>query len=215
MLQAAVHSCSECPLGDKGSCRFKPRRLGSGARLWAQGEDEVPLLFVKEGVLGVSASDAGGRELVAGVRGPRSMLGLEGLRGQVARGTVVALTDAVVCSITATALKAQMSLDETKTLLDFALDELSQATRDSDLRTGPALSRVARFLLRYGSLLMPGRRAPFSKRHVAALLDVRPETMSRALRSLTEAGLISSARSIQIRDAVRLEAVSRGDTLPG
>lgn len=213
MLRDSVRNCEECPLGPTTACRFKPKKLEAGTQAWGQGDDELPLLFVKEGVLGVSASDAEGRELMAGVRGPRSMLGLEALRDQPARATVVALTEATVCSATPRTLKPQLSLSETTTLLDFALDELTQATRDADLRTGPALSRVARFLLRYGSLLAPGRRAPFSKRHVAALLDVRPETMSRCLRTLAEAGLITSTRAVGVKDAVKLESVASGHLL--
>lgn len=213
MLRDSVRNCEECPLGPQGVCRFKPKKLDAGTQVWGQGDEELPLLFVKEGVLGVSASDAEGRELMAGVRGPRSMLGLEALRQQPARATVVALTETTVCSATPKTLKPQLNLSETTTLLEFALDELTQATRDADLRTGPALSRVARFLLRYGTLLAPGRRAPFSKRHVAALLDVRPETMSRCLRTLAEAGLITSTRAVGVKDAAKLESVASGHLL--
>jgi len=213
MLKEGVKSCGECPLGPESRCRFAPKKVAAGTQVWSQGEDEVPLLFVKEGVLGLTASDADGRELLAGVRGPKSMLGLEALRNEPARATVVALTETTVCRTTVRDLGPDRTPHESATLLDFALDELGQQSRDVDLRSGPALSRVARFLLRHGSLLAPGRRAPFSKRHVAALLAVRPETMSRCLRTLEREGLISEGKAVVVKNRARLEAVASGESL--
>jgi CRP/FNR family transcriptional regulator len=196
----------------RGVCHFKPRRFDAGAQLWNQGEDQASLVFVKDGLLGVNSTDAEGRELCAGVRGPRSMLGLEALRGESAKATAIALTDATVCSAWAAGLQEQLNHDETKTLLNFVLDELVQMTRDSDLRTGPALSRVARFLVRHGRLMAPGKRAPFSKHHAAQLLAVRPETFSRCLRVLEDAGVID-ARDLSVRDLSRLEGFATGQAM--
>lgn len=168
-----------------------------------QGAPQVALAFVKDGLFGLSATDAEGRELLVGVRGPNSMLGLESLSHAPARAQVVALTDATVCS-TLEPLDAEQALQ-------FALDELSQVTRDAELRVGSALSRVARFLLRYGPLLAPRRRGPFSKRHVALLLGLRAETFSRALRRLIDGGLMSS--SLEVRSLSRLQRVADGEPL--
>ncbi len=211
MLRDAVHGCDECPLGPARTCRFTPRTLPPGGQALRQGEAAPPLLFVKAGVLGVSATDTEGRELLTGVRGPRSMLGFEALRDEASRTTAVALTGATVCS--AATFDPPLSRAEQATLLGFALDELAQAGRDADLRSGPALSRLARFLLRYGELLAPKRRAPFSKRHVAALLDMRPETLSRCLRVLADAGLVSARAQVRVKDSARLEAVANGGQL--
>ncbi len=208
MLHPAVPSCDQCALGACPPCRYKPRAIDRGERLWAQGDQPAAVIFVKEGVLGLSATDANGRELSAGVRGPRSMLGLEGLSQQPARSSVVALTPAVVCSLPATEVRTNLSLREATTLLDLALDELAQSARDAALRVGPAISRVARFILDYGALCVPGARAPFSKRHIAELLDLRAETMSRSLRVLVDAGLIRPG--LRVCDEAALEAVAQG-----
>lgn len=174
-----------------------------GAQLWEQGAPGVALAFVKEGLFALSAVDSEGRELLAGVRGPSSMLGLESLSRVPARTQVVALTDATVCS-TREPLEAPAALS-------FALDELSQVTRDAELRVGTVLSRVARFLLRYGELLAPRQRGPFSKRHVALLLALRAETFSRALRQLIDAGVVSS--TLEVRSLARLQRVADGESL--
>jgi CRP-like cAMP-binding protein len=203
LLHEAVHDCGACPLGPHATCQFKPRKVEAGTQLWGQGEAEVRLSFVKEGLFGISATDAEGRELLAGVRGPRSMLGLEALASEpVARATVVALADSTVCV-------TREAPTDTKALLDFALDELGQMTRDADLRSGPALSRLARFILRHGALVAPGQRAPFSKRHVAQLLGLRPETLSRCLRELLDEKLVDA--HLAVLDSAKLQRLAEGE----
>lgn len=211
MLRPAVCTCDECPLGRRGGCRFRPRAVESGAGLWGQGERLTELVFIKSGVLGVSASDADGRELVGGVRGPQSLLGFEGLRAEPARTSVVALTDAVVCSAPVAATPPSAS--ELEALFQLALDELAQSARDLELRAGPALGRVARFLSRHAALLAPYHRDAFSKRHVATLLDMRPETLSRCLRRLSRMRLIAQRPTLRVLDPEGLAALAEGEAL--
>jgi CRP-like cAMP-binding protein len=224
MLETPVSSCGACPLGSSGSCQFVPRSVESGTRLGMQGEVPREVVFVKEGVLALSATDAAGHELMAGVRGPRGMIGLEALKGHPSRASVVALTDAVVCSVDAGHLRATAGLDSARpatspqvavtasALLQVTLDELDATQRDADLRSGPALTRVARFILAYSRVMRPNSKVAFSKRHVAALLDVRPETMSRCLKKLVDDGLIVSEPRVEVRDEARLAEVARGGT---
>jgi len=211
MLRPALCTCEECPLGRREGCRFRSRHVESGEALWGQGERLHELVFVRSGVLGVSTSDAGGRELVAGVRGPQSLLGFEGLRDEPARTNVVALTDAVVCA--APASTGARSAHELEALFQLALEELSVSARDLELRAGPALGRVARFLARHTELLAPYQRAAFSKRHVAALLDLRPETLSRCLRRLARLRLIAVRPTLRVLERERLAALADGDSL--
>ena len=222
MLDAPVPSCTECPLGATGGCAFIPRKVPAGTQLWPQGEVPRELIFVKSGLLALSATDSAGQELGAAVRGPRSLLGFESLRGQTARASVEALTDAVVCTATPTTVRQRTGLQgsgfgpsaelaaSASALLQLTLDELLRVERDGDLRSGSAVSRVARFVLHSGALIASGQHAPFSKRHVAALLGLRPETMSRCLRALKTAGLITSGREVRILDEPRLRELARG-----
>lgn len=224
MLEPPVTSCESCPLHRGGTCLFVPRAIDAGARVSLQGEVPREVSFVKEGVLALSTTDAAGEELMAGVRGPRSMLGLEALRGQPSRASSVALTDAVLCSIDAATLRASTGLESggsaaapnplqaqaASALLTVVLDELEATQRDADLRTGTAISRVARFILAYARVMRPNSKVAFSKRHVAALLDIRPETMSRCLKALAGDGLIRSEPRVEVLDEVRLAEVARG-----
>ena len=88
MLDAPIPSCTECPLGATGGCAFIPRKLPAGTQLWPQGEVPRELVFVKSGLLALSATDSAGQELGAAVRGPRSLLGFESLRGLAARSSL-------------------------------------------------------------------------------------------------------------------------------
>ena len=82
--------------------------------------------------------------------------------------------------------------------------------QDAALQRGTALSRVAHFILKGGPLIASGRQAPFSKRHVAALIGLRPETLSRCLRELEGMGVISAGRKITVLDEARLRELSEG-----
>jgi CRP-like cAMP-binding protein len=181
------------------------------------------IVFVKDGLVSITANDATGHEVMSAVRGPRALLGFEALRNRPARGAVDALTDVQVCSAEpttvrhwvglvngATAPSARDTSASATALLNLALDELDRTARDIDLRSGPALARVARFLVASAQLIDAGRQAPFSKQHVAQLLGIRAETMSRCLKKLQTAGLIESGRTVTIRDAERLAEVARG-----
>jgi len=183
--------------------------------LWAQGDVPRELLFIKQGVVALAASDADGQETVTAIRGPKSLLGLEALRNQPAPASVQTLTDAVVCSATPELVKQRTGLlnsectaaeraEQSRALLELTLDELLRVERDVGLRTGSALSRVARFLMVGGNLMESGRRAPFSKSRVAALLGLRPETMSRCLGELKSAGVITDDSRIHVNDAMAL-----------
>lgn len=224
MLENPVHECGDCPLNSGGRCPFVNRRIPAGTTLWSQGDVPREVVLVKDGLVSLTSNDATGHEVLSAVRGPRSLLGFEALRNQPARGAVDALTDVQVCSAEPTTVRHWVGLAEgavvappsrdtsasATTLLNLALDELDRTTRDIDLRSGPALSRVARFLLASSKLIDAGRQAPFSKQHVAQLLGIRAETMSRCLKKLQTAGLIESGRTVKIRDTEHLAEVARG-----
>lgn len=220
MIDASVSSCLECPLGAHGACVFIPRKVPAGTQLWPQGEVPRELLFVKWGLLARVSIDVDGNEVASSVRGPRSLLGMESLRGQPARASVAALTEAVVCAASPLTVRQSTGLHSpaarqptvheanTRALWQLTLDELLRVERDGELRGGTAASRVARFILLGGGLMVSGRAGAFSKRHVAALLGMRPETMSRCLRTLSSQGLIASGQEVRILDLAGLKEVA-------
>lgn len=98
MLDSPVHGCSDCPLNSQGRCPFVARRVPAGTTLWSQSDVPREIVFVKDGLVSITANDATGHEVMSAVRGPRALLGFEALRNRPARGAVDALTDVQVCS---------------------------------------------------------------------------------------------------------------------
>ncbi len=221
MFSAPVKACSECPLRSSGRCPFVMRKVEAGTTLWSQGDIPQQVAFVREGLLSMQASGVNGTEVISAVRGARAMVGFEGLRSQPARASVETLVETELCVGDARDVRAWAGLDPATSdnrspipiaspLLNLALEELDRAALDLDLRSGPAVSRLARFLLASANLIASGRQAPFSKQHVAHLLGIRPETLSRCFKALQVAGCIESGRTIRLVDQVKLKAVAEG-----
>lgn len=213
MFASPIESCDLCALGKNGPCLFRPRAFKAGSGLLHQGEVNRSVHFVKDGVVGLTATDATGEEVLSSVRGPNTVLGLESLQERPAPFTVTALEDTTVCSASALQVRRETDLDATSNLtssfLGLVLAEHANTQRDADLRAGQARARVAKFLVAAARLVKPGKKSAFSKAHVAALLGIRPETLSRCLRKLSEEGLIGEDR-LEVIDEAALGEVARG-----
>ncbi len=211
MLERPVHECGDCILNSGGRCPFVAKKVKAGATLWMQGDVPREVVFIRDGLFSLSATEPSGTETLTSVRGPRALVGTESLQGRPASVSVEALTDATVCAAEANVVQRWLGpATAANSLLTLALDELARQARELNLRSGPSLARVARFLMEYAKLIDGGRQAPFSKQHVARLLGMRAETLSRCLRQLVDAGIIESGRHVVICDPDKLGQVARG-----
>lgn len=211
MLDTPVRDCKECSLGIAGRCPFVSKKLKAGQTLWMQGDVPRELVFVKDGMLTLSSTEPSGTETLSTVRGARSLVGPEALQGRPSAVTVEALTDATVCSADANTVQRWLGPPgPAASLLSLSLEELARNARDLNFRSGPSLARVARFLLEYSRLIDAGRQAPFSKQHVARLLGMRAETLSRCLRQLVDEDVVESGRHVTVKDPDRLSHIARG-----
>lgn len=222
MFEKPVDSCALCPLHAGGRCAFVPRKVSAGERLWDQGEVPPEVMFVQSGTVALTAVDSEGGHWWNGVRGPRSLLGVESIQGRPARARAEVVTDASLCTADPVMLRVQMGTDGsppqyaelTAALVPLLLEELDRRSEETQGRSGTALSRVARFILEHSEVVASGQRGPFSKRHVASMLGIRPETMSRCLAALTKDGLITVGRHITVNDRAKLEAVASPPRVP-
>jgi CRP/FNR family transcriptional regulator, cyclic AMP receptor protein len=211
MFELPVHACTDCALNGSGRCPFVNKKIKAGQTFWMQGDVPRELFFVKDGLVTLSSTEPSGTETLSTVRGPRSLVGTEALQGRPSPVNVEALTDVTVCAADANTVQRWMGpATPAATLLGLTLDELNRNARDLNFRSGPSLARVARFLLEYARLIDAGRQAPFSKQHVARLLGMRAETLSRCLRQLVDDKLIESGRHVSILDVEKLTQVARG-----
>ena len=216
--EAEVTECKRCPVGiasgvaERGRCPFVPRKRAAGAVLHVAGEGVDRVSFIKKGAVLITRSVD--EERVEGtpwaIRRPGSFLGLEGLVGTQHLDSARALTDVTLCSATLEAIEAWLASRRTaaRVVLDSAL---RSGTRERPLRgnaDGTAPRRAASWLLENADRRLPGA---MSRRVMAGLLGMRPETLSRALRTLAQRGAIRHGRSsIEILDRGRLRAIASG-----
>lgn len=219
MLQKPVDSCASCPLHAGGRCAFVPKKIEAGELLWNQGEVPPSVLFVQRGTVALTGKDSTGHQWWNGVRGPRALLGTEAIQGKPARAKAQVVSDSDLCMADPVALRVQLesgapSGDLSSALVPLLLDELDRRSDEMQGRSGSALARVAHFILEHSEVVAGGQRGPFSKRHVASMLGIRPETMSRCLAALAKDGIITVDRHVTVNDRARLEAAATPPALP-
>jgi CRP-like cAMP-binding protein len=211
--------CRRCRVGiasgvaERRQCPFVPRNRAAGAVLHVAGEAVERVAFVKCGAVLVMRSVD--EDQVEGtpwaIRRAGSFLGLEGLVGTHHLDSARVLTDVTLCSATLDAVQAW--LDTRRTAARVVLDSvLRSGGLERPLRgnaDGTAPRRAASWLVKNADSQFAGA---LSRQVMAGLLGMRPETLSRALRTLAERGAIRHGRaSIEILDRARLRAIASGD----
>lgn len=219
MLQKPVESCAGCPLHAGGRCAFVPRKVEPGHTLWEQGEVPPEVLFVQRGTVALTGKDSAGGQWWNGVRGPRSLIGTEAIQGKPARASARVVSESELCTADPVALRVQLEKagqagELASALVPLLLEELDRRSDEMQGRSGSALARVAHFILEHSDVVAGGQRGPFSKRHVASMLGIRPETMSRCLAALAKDGIITADRHVTVNDRARLEAIAFPPALP-
>lgn len=210
MIQFPVSACHVCPLGSStdARCPFTPNTLPAGAVITAQGERSYRVGFVREGVVSLTRVEEDGSESVS-LRGPRSFLMSESLRGDSSPFEVRALSEVRLCSLESAAAADWIGppTSPARKILDLILGDLEQRQRDVSWRSGDAVARTARFLLTVG--LHPPGVPPLQKQLVARLLGMRPETLSRALRYLSDHELIERGAEGKVKNEAELNLVAQ------
>jgi CRP/FNR family transcriptional regulator len=194
------------------------RSLSAGEALIWEGEDATLVANVIEGVLKLSTTMEDGREQIVGVAYPADFIGRP--FGGTAGHSVTALTDARVCLFPRADFDgfARQHPELEHKLLRQTLSELER-TRNWMVLLGrkSAEERLATFLLDMSARLAAGCGAtvpldefdlPFSRRHVADILSLTIETVSRQFTRLKREGVIDlpTRRGVLILDRGALEA---------
>jgi CRP-like cAMP-binding protein len=184
----------------------------AGSVLLHHGSKIEQLFQVRSGRVRLSIVDASGVERSYGMRGAGSIIGLEGLLG------VPAQLDAHVeyaAEIAVAKLDAfERWVDEARVpalmLSKHVLAEQVRTTAERVLGDGSSEARTARFALerRTNPYLSAWLGAP---RHVVAgLLAMRPETLSRAMRTLQDDKVLGADFEVRDPDALRRIAKESG-----
>ncbi len=201
----ATCPCSKTPeVGLDGRCPLVDQRLRRGEYLFREGEPATAVWFVRRGCVVLTRSSRQGRAATPhAIRRVGTFLGLEGL----VRSTYLDSARATAATLVGTATRevadawfsqggaARMALEQ------MLRAECCDAPRSCQAE-GSALERVARWVL---SEAARGPHPPVPRRDAAGLLGIVPETFSRALGQLAQAGAIEvSRRSLRVCDPAAL-----------
>lgn len=227
-----MNACAQCSVREHAICHSlgdekldELNRIGrrqtikKGQALLWQGDESLLVGNVLEGTLKLSASNADGRDHTLGIMLPGDFIGRP--FGETSAHSVIALTDARVCTFSRSAFDAfaQENPPLEHGLLERTLTELDR-TREWMMLLGrkSAAERVVLFLIEMskrsskGDDTGPSRKfdLPVSRQDMANLLGLTIETVSRQITRLREDRIIATPgrRAILILDFDALKAVT-------
>jgi CRP/FNR family transcriptional regulator len=187
------------------------REYEEGQIVFLEGEPAVGLYVVESGWLKAIKLSSSGREQVLRVVGPGDAFNEVALFIESPNpATVVALEPASVVLIRREPLL--QLLDEHPAIARIAAQQLAQRvlyllTIIEDLSLRPVEARLARLLLEQAVAGVIHRRRWATQSEIAARIGTVPDVLSRAIRNLTEEGLIQVERhQIRILDPEGLKA---------
>lgn len=197
----------------------RPRRAAAGERLYGEGERVASLLVVNSGRLRLTKANREGAEQLIRVLEPGDFIGVESfLTGAAPGHSATAMSESVLCEFRHDDLGDLLKNfpQVGAAMLGSLAEQLARTEERLATQTlEPVEGRVADYLL--GLPSEPHERGllvalPLSKKDIASYLGTTPETLSRTLRALADAGVIEteSARAIVVRNPVALgELASR------
>jgi CRP-like cAMP-binding protein len=212
MTTRPIVSCAACPCGHAagvafgGHCPLVDRRHAAGTTLYLEGDAGPSVWFVKRGAVLLSRAGPDGVVRPRAVRGPGAFLGLETLIAGRYADTARTTEPTTLCGTTRD--RFDRWLGPSGTPARMVVEQLLLVAKDEATRgaapDGPAVRRVAAWLL------APSDRPEVPRHVLASLLGMVPETLSRALANLHEAGAIAvTRRSVTVLDRARLEELAR------
>ena len=210
----------------------RPTHTPRGANVYAAAASPSQLFIVHTGRVKISRTSAEGHEQIVRVLSPGDFIGESAfLRGVSPDHEATALDDAQLCVFHHADLGRLVEKHPSIALrmlqgVSRRLEETE--TRLAALISGDVSSRLADYLLSLPTVASvsssPGTHSegaaaphpevvlPLTKKDIASLLDTTPESLSRQLRRLEEAGVIEAGphRRIIITDPDALMALTRG-----
>ncbi|MGN6357313.1 MAG: Crp/Fnr family transcriptional regulator [Novosphingobium sp.] len=206
-------ACTNCSVRERAICQSlcesdletmsqmgRRHTVAPGEALMWQGDEEMVVGNVIEGVLKLSAATADGREQTLGIVYPSDFIGRP--FGRTSSHSVVALSEAKVCTFPRSSFDrfAEEHPDLEHKLLQRTLTELDRSRQWMVLLgRKSAGERLAAFLLdmtdRLGAEDAEGNirfELPFGRQDIADLLGLTIETVSRQITKLREEGVIAT-----------------------
>ncbi|MBI5786060.1 MAG: Crp/Fnr family transcriptional regulator [Rhodocyclales bacterium] len=190
----------DAPVIDTIAALSSRKQASGGERVYAQGEVARAFYFVLSGHVRRTILSSEGGEKVIDVVGPRHQVGLSELVGASHYiSTAEAVGDSMLLGIGREGLERAMSLSRDvslRVLAAVAEQHLALEQEVASTYFHSSCRRLVNYLLSLAGthLDAPAEEVvvlPISKSLLAERMGVTPETLSRAFRDLTDAGLIS------------------------
>ncbi|MFI5308852.1 MAG: Crp/Fnr family transcriptional regulator [Polyangiales bacterium] len=219
-----------CPVYPEGDCPLCSRLAGAnrdsrpfptvlreaGSIVMRHGARVEHVIQVRRGRIKLSVADASGSERAYTMRGPGSLLGLEALLGLPALLDGRADVDSELMLVEPAAFERWLQTSGVPALavVKHAVAENVRLTAERLLVDGNSEARLARFLLEreHNPFLSAWREV--ARHEVAGLLSMRPETLSRAIRTLQESGGLGPGLEIRNLEVLRRAAKEDGGANP-
>ena len=195
------------------------RRLRTGAALFHAGDRSTEAYVVLSGRLKVSTIASTGKELLLAVRDPGDLIGeLSAIDGRPRSATVTALQPSEVSVIPADLFVEHLA--ETPSAALGVLRMITSRLRDSDHKrvefgAHDATVRVSRRLLEMADRFGP-RGLHLTQEELAGWVGASREAVSRSLRLLRNAGVVTTGRQVvDVLDVVGLRHFAQTDRAIG
>ena len=190
-------------------------RFEANSGIYTQGDVAEYVYTLRDGYIKLLHINSDGSGRIVRLVVPGDLFGMEALLGDVYTHSAAALSNIHLCRIPKRIIS---SLGEESPRLHRQIvkkwgEALAQSESwFSEINTGRIEVRLARFFLRVAKISGDMAVAPVFKREdMGLMMDVKFETISRALASMADQGVISnvSRLSIQIPSIVKLKAFSQ------
>ena len=210
-MRTKMMECSECILGTacERRCVFLRSMYEPGHVFFHQGDVPEAIHFVSKGLVLLTRYDSDGRELSKHLRPTGALLDAQAAVGRPHNSTAVSVTSVNLCVLPLARFQAWLGprTSPLRAVLELALAEARSLENSATMARRPATERVAGFLLEHGGA---DDAPPLDLQHqlIAQLLDLRPETFSRALARLRQEGAIEGHRTVRVIDRGRLASLA-------
>jgi CRP/FNR family transcriptional regulator, anaerobic regulatory protein len=215
VLFSGLSSAQRSALG----CVFRPAIYRKHQVLFVEGGSAQHIFALRSGLIKVVKSLENGRERITRVVYPGELIGVEALSEATYPLTAVTLRDCEICSASRDEFIAFLSRDSGLGLgmIRSLVEEVSQLRAQmAEMSFKDARMKTATFIL---SLIRSETAAPsslytlhlpFSRQEISEILELSPESVSRAFTSLQDEGLLEvRGRHLIVRNMEQLQGAAR------
>jgi len=175
----------------------------ANAGIYAQGDQAHSLYTLRSGYIKILHINSDGSGRILRIVVPGNLFGMEALLGDAHEHAAIALTNVHLCRIPKniiTTLGEESPRLHRQIVKKWGEALLQSESWFSEINTGRIEIRLARFFLKLAKQSGPYAIAPLFKREdMGLMMDVKFETISRALASMAEQGLISNVSRLTVQ----------------